>query len=79
MARPSLTLCPSGFSTYTSLPALQASTVGIACQWSGVAIRTASTILAVQELPEIAERPASRPGPLPGPRGVEIVDVADGR
>ena len=45
MARPSSMVVASGFSTYTSLPAWQASTVGNACQWSGVAMSTTSTSL----------------------------------
>ena len=44
-ALPSSRSCVSGFSTYTSLPALQASIVIGTCQWSGVPIRTASTSL----------------------------------
>ena len=40
--RPSTMLWLAGFSTYTSLPAWQARTVSSACQWSGVAIVTAS-------------------------------------
>jgi hypothetical protein len=43
--RPSTTVRLIGFSTYTSLPALQASMNISACQWSGVAITTASTAL----------------------------------
>src|ERR1051326_2345672 len=43
--RPSTTVSDSGFSTYTSLPALHASMNINACQWSGVAITTASTFL----------------------------------
>ncbi len=35
----------SGFSTYTSLPAWHAMTVGRACQWSGVPTMTASMSL----------------------------------
>ena len=44
--RPSQQFDVGGFSTYTSLPAWQAHTVAGACQWSGVAITTASTPLA---------------------------------
>ena len=44
-ALPSLRSWVNGFSTYTSLPALHASTVIGTCQWSGVAISTASTSL----------------------------------
>jgi len=40
---PSRMLCETGFSTYTSLPAWQAQIASRACQWSGVAITTAST------------------------------------
>ena len=43
--RPSARSCVSGFSTYTSLPAAQASTVIGTCQWSGVPISTASMSL----------------------------------
>ena len=39
---PSSIFSVSGFSTYTSLPALSASMAIRACQWSGVAISTAS-------------------------------------
>ena len=46
IACPSATLWPIGFSTYTSLPASTASMVGRACQWSGVAMTTASRSLA---------------------------------
>lgn len=34
-----------GFSTCTSLPAWQAQMVNSACQWSGVTIETASSVL----------------------------------
>src|ERR1035441_9663457 len=40
---PSSILRVSGFSTYTSLPALSASMAMAACQWSGTPIKTAST------------------------------------
>ena len=42
MARPSAIVIDKGFSTYTSLPVLHAAIVWMACQWSGVAITTAS-------------------------------------
>ena len=45
IACPSATLWPTGFSTYTSLPAITAWIAGRACQWSGVAMITASTFL----------------------------------
>ena len=45
MARPSWMRWASGFSQYTSLPAWQARMAMIACQWSGVAITTASMSL----------------------------------
>ena len=45
IARPSTIVIDSGFSTYTSLPARQAAIIWIACQWSGVAITTASMSL----------------------------------
>ena len=40
---PSSIFSVSGFSTYTSLPALSASMAIAACQWSGTPISTAST------------------------------------
>ena len=40
--RTSHTVRARGFSVYTCLPSCMASTVGSACQWSGVATRTAS-------------------------------------
>jgi len=45
MSRPSRMLWEAGFSTYTCLPASQARMVAGACQWSGVAMTTASTDL----------------------------------
>ncbi len=45
MALPSATLISIGFSTKISLPALAASMVIMACQWSGVQIATASISL----------------------------------
>ena len=43
IAWPSAMVSVSGFSQYTSLPALQAWIVIRACQWSGVVTTTAST------------------------------------
>jgi hypothetical protein len=37
-----VTTSDSGFSTYTSFPALHASIIMSACQWSGVSMATAS-------------------------------------
>ena len=45
IARPSSMVVESGFSHQTSLPASQAMIEGIACQWSGVEMTTASTSL----------------------------------
>ena len=42
--------CVSGFSTYTSLPAAQASTVIGTCQWSGRADQDGVDVLAVEQL-----------------------------
>jgi hypothetical protein len=50
MRRPSETVNDGGFSTYTSLPAWHASTNMIACQWSGVAMTTASMPLSSSSL-----------------------------
>ena len=43
--RPSHTLCETGFSTYTSLPACMAQMLASACQWLGVAMLMASMSL----------------------------------
>ena len=40
IARPSRTVWPIGFSTYTCAPAFTAAIVTSACQWSGVAMIT---------------------------------------
>ena len=60
-------LCVSGFSQYTSLPARKAASVMIACQWSGVAMQTASMSLRAIKLAKIIVRRAARGASLPAP------------
>ena len=67
--RPSTTLWLAGFSTYTSLPAWQAMTVISACQWSGVAIVTASIDLSSSS----RRKSFSVRGALPPAEGAEAI------
>ena len=77
--RPSRTNSVSGFSTYTSLPAAQASIVIRACQWSGVETTTASTSLSSSSLRK-SRVAAGTPPPISATRLVEpaAVDLGDG-
>src|SRR5215218_7630371 len=84
--RPSHTLCETGFSTYTSLPAWHAQMENSACQWFGVAVETASISLSSSSLRRSALRSAplawtaSLPFRLPLRRAVGLpVGLAVGR
>src|ERR1035437_9321350 len=56
MGGPSSIFRVSGFSTYTSLPALSASMATAACQWSGTPISTASTSRSEEHTSDIQSR-----------------------
>ncbi len=73
---PSDRSCVSGFSTYTSLPAAQASTVIGTCQWSGVPISTASMSLRSSSSGIVLRRERLRLGQLLAFRQVHVPDVA---